>query len=260
MTNLLDTLASDAYDFARSHSYIALDVPSLESAKALVELFGEAVDGYKVGLELFHAAGMRVVERLVRDGKRVFFDVKLHDIPNTVAGALRVLRDSGIDMVNVHALGGPKMLEAARNALEGSTDRPQLIAVTVLTSLGDDALHQMQLPSSSALVPQLAQLAYHCGLDGVVASALDIEAIYTHVPASFVSVVPGTRPAGADVHDQVRTRTPGQAIASGATHLVIGRAVTQAASPLAALKSIWDEMERARTQRVDTERSHTSYE
>ncbi len=166
MTNVLDMLASHAYDFARSHSYIALDVPSLERAKSLVELFGEAVDGYKVGLELFHAAGMDVVEWLVRGGKRVFLDVKLHDIPNTVAGALRVLRDSGIDMVNVHALGGAKMLEAARNALEGSAHRPQLIAVTVLTSLGDDALHQMQLPPSSALVPQLAQLAYQCGLTG----------------------------------------------------------------------------------------------
>jgi orotidine-5'-phosphate decarboxylase len=243
MTQLRDLLESPAYNYARSHSYLALDVASWEEAERLVDEFGPVVTGYKVGLELFHAAGQRAVERLVKAGKRVFLDVKLHDIPNTVAGALRAIRDSGVEMVNVHALGGKHMLEAARDALDGGRHRPLLIAVTVLTSLSDDALMQMGLPKAQDLVPRLAELAHQCGLDGVVASARDLDGIYQRVPKSFVTVVPGTRLVGGERHDQARTLTPREAVAKGATHLVIGRAVTRAADRWQALKMVWDEME-----------------
>jgi orotidine-5'-phosphate decarboxylase len=247
VTELRELLASAAYDFAREHSYLALDVPSWEEAERLVEEFGPVVSGYKVGLELFHVAGQGAVDRLVAAGKRVFLDVKLHDIPNTVAGALRAIRDSGVEMVNVHALGGARMLEAARSALEGGKSRPLLIAVTVLTSLGDDDLARMGLPAAQELVPRLAELAHECGLDGVVASARDLDDIYERVPRSFATVVPGTRLPGGERHDQARTLTPREAVAKGATHLVIGRAVTRAADKWQALQQVWDEMQNGKS-------------
>ncbi|GMA49132.1 orotidine 5'-phosphate decarboxylase [Alicyclobacillus contaminans] len=247
---LRDLLGGPDYAFARAHSYIALDVASEPQALALVDAFGEAVNGYKVGLELFHSAGIAMVERLVRMGKRVFLDVKLHDIPNTVAGALRALADTGIELVNVHAVGGVRMMTAAREALPPAAGRPKLIAVTVLTSLGEAELRNLGLPEAAEWVPRLAKLVYQCGLDGVVASALEVPGIYAELPAHFLTVVPGIRPPGAAVHDQVRSVTPGEAIAAGASHLVIGRAVTRSDQPLQALQRIWDDMERAHRSAV----------
>lgn len=241
MTNL-PTLCDSRYDAARQQTYLALDVPSFEQAVAMLDMFGDAVDGYKVGLQLFHADGHRTLQELQERGKRVFLDVKLHDIPNTVAGALRSICEYGIEMVNVHALGGRKMLEAARNAVECAAKRPLLIGVTVLTSLSDDDLAELNVPAAAAMAMHLARLAAACGLDGVVASALDTAAIRAWAPEPFEIVVPGTRPAWAAVNDQARSLAPGRAIAAGASRLVLGRAVTQAGNPLQALQEIWDEM------------------
>lgn len=242
--DLREALSSPVYDDIRAHSYIALDVPTWDAASAFVDGFGPAVTGYKVGLELFHGDGPRAISALVRLGKRIFLDVKLHDIPNTVAGALREIRDEGVEMVNVHAMGGRKMLTAAREALEGGKQRPQLIGVTVLTSLSDADLLDLGYDGkdAAALAESLTRLCVDAGLDGVVTSALELERLRTFTPAGFEFVVPGTRPAGAPLHDQARSLTPGAALAAGATHLVLGRAVTKAEQPVAALKQIWDEV------------------
>lgn len=239
----LQALCGSEYEDLRRRCYVALDVPSWEAAKPLVSSLGSAVSGYKVGLELFHGDGPRALGELQELGKRVFLDVKLHDIPNTVAGALRVIRDADVEMVNVHALGGRRMLAAAREAVEGAK-RPLLIGVTVLTSLGDDDLAEIGCTSqqTTALAASLTGLCIDCGLDGVVTSALELKTLRSITPADFRFIVPGTRPAGAQLHDQVRTMTPSAALAAGASALVLGRAVTTADDPVVALKQIWDEV------------------
>lgn len=249
---LLSNLTDARYDAVRQMSYIALDVVDWVSAQPLVEYFGSAVDGYKVGLELFHGDGARTLAELAARGKRVFLDMKLHDIPNTVAGALRAICRHRIEMVNIHVSGGRRMLEAARAAVEqASTDqRPLLIGVTVLTSLGDSDLADAGiLATTDNLVARFSELAYQTRLDGVVASAWDVAAIRQQTSPSFEIVVPGTRPAGSHTHDQVRTLTPGAAVAAGASRLVLGRAVTGALDALVSLQSIWDEMCNAGTGR-----------
>ena len=209
-----DDLLDSRYDRVRQASYLALDVDNWEQANRLVSLFGEAVDGYKVGLQLFHGDGPRALEQLNRLGKRVFLDVKLHDIPNTVAGALRAICQQNIEMVNVHASGGRKMLEAARQAVDDSvasrsrgdggagagaidgshgpsgspkTAKPLLIAVTALTSLSDDALQEIgyRMPAKE-LVLRLAALTAESGLDGVVASAEELPGIRAYWPPNVV--------------------------------------------------------------------------
>jgi len=242
--DLRTTLADDLYDGVRRRSYIALDVPSREAAIRLVDTFGDAVDGYKVGLELFHAAGLSILDVLANAGKRVFLDVKLHDIPNTVASALKsICRHEGVEMVNVHALGGPKMLAAAREAVDRAAHKPLLIGVTVLTSMRPSDMAAVGLgDDAAASVARLTKLVADAGLDGVVASALELAEIVRVAPSGFVTVIPGTRPRGADVHDQVRVLTAGEAMAAGASHLVLGRAVTQVADPLRALQQIWEDM------------------
>lgn len=230
------------YDAARKRTYVALDVARWTDARVLVEQLGEVVDGYKVGLQLFHGDGAMALNQLRQLGKRVFLDVKLHDIPNTVAGALQAICEYGVEMVNIHATGGRKMMEAARAAVDTFSKRPLLIGVTALTSLSEADLDELNLPASGDWVNQLARLAMDCGLNGVVASALDIERIRTWSDASFEIVVPGTRPTGAALNDQARSATPGDAIQSGASRLVLGRALTQSADPLQTLQVIWDEM------------------
>ncbi|WDM02781.1 orotidine-5'-phosphate decarboxylase [Alicyclobacillus cycloheptanicus] len=255
------SLGDAVYDLARRRTYLALDAPRWADVAPLVERLGPAVTGYKVGLELFHGDGPRALGALRDLGKRVFLDVKLHDIPNTVAGALRVIRDSGVEMVNVHALGGRKMLLAAREALGDGADRPLLVGVTVLTSLVDEDLVEAgYLPHAGAgpayegdangpgangaarLAEALTALCVDCGLDGVVTSARELARLRTLTPDGFEFVVPGTRPQGAPLNDQARSMTPGEAAAAGATRLVVGRAVTQSRDPLVALKHIWDEV------------------
>ncbi|AEJ43178.1 orotidine 5'-phosphate decarboxylase [Alicyclobacillus acidocaldarius subsp. acidocaldarius Tc-4-1] len=232
----MQELASPAYDEARRRIYVALDVDSEERALDFVDRLSPVVDGYKVGLELFHRAGMRLVEALLKLNLRVFLDVKLHDIPNTVAGAIRAIAQYPIEMVNVHASGGFKMLAAAREAVDGSPHRPLLVGVTVLTSLTDADLEGMGVgTTSSAWVRRLAQMAEQAGLDGVVCSAQELEMLRDVVTSSFERVVPGIRLAGDRVHDQARVMSPDAAIRHGATRLVLGRAVTEADDPVAAL-------------------------
>lgn len=244
---IVSDLADDRVIACRKATYVALDVPTWTQAEALVTSLGESVDGYKVGLELFFGDGARTLQALAGLQKRVFLDVKLHDIPNTVAGALKAICVyPNIEMVNVHASGGERMLVAARDALPatgGAGARPLLVAVTVLTSLDRNDFLALGLPDGPAeAVARLAGLASRCGLDGVVASAQEIESIRSCVPAAFEIVVPGTRPVGADMHDQRRSLTPGEAFARGASRLVLGRAVTGEPNPRAALAGIWQEM------------------
>lgn len=240
---ILDELSSAKYEEVRRRSYLALDVDDWGVASEWVETFGGAVTGYKVGLEMLHRAGIRAVENLVAMGKRVFLDVKLHDIPNTVAGALKAICEMPIEMVNVHATGGRKMMEAARAAVDGSRYQPLLIAVTILTSLSEDDMRDLGFAMGpKATVSQLAALTETCGLDGVVASAEEVSLIRRTTRVGFEIVVPGTRPHGAVRHDQTRTLTPSEAMRAGASRLVIGRAVTQAQDKLAALQAFWDDM------------------
>lgn len=239
----LDTLASTSFDDARRATYVALDVETESQALDIVEALSPAVDGYKVGLELFHRTGTRLLDQLLSRNLRIFLDMKLHDIPNTVAGALRAICQYPIEMVNVHALGGRKMLEAAREAVNKSPYQPLLTAVTLLTSLGEDDIEELGLVGDAlSIVDRLTQLASSTGLDGVVCSAQELAQLATRVPTSFERVVPGTRLIGDSFHDQRRTRTPHEAIQLGATRLVLGRAVTRASNPLEALHAYWQEM------------------
>lgn len=239
----LGLLSESRFDSVRNRSYIALDVPSLHAATRLVEHFGTAVTGYKVGLELFHAAGYQMIEWLVGKQKRVFLDVKLHDIPTTVNRALRVICEFPIEVVNVHASGGSDMLAAAREAVDSASHHPTLIGVTVLTSLSTANLKEIGIDhSTDALVVKWSQLCQSSGLDGVVASALDVRAIRETCGPDFFTMVPGTRPKGAAQNDQQRSLTPQEAMKNGSTALVLGRAVTRAQNASLALYDIWEDM------------------
>ncbi len=221
---------------------VALDTPTAADARRIVERLGDDADFYKVGLELFTAAGPDVVSELVGQGKRVFLDLKLHDIPNTVAGAVRVSSDLGAELLTVHTAGGPAMLAAARDAAGG---RIRLLGVTVLTSLGAEDLQAVwgrPVDSVADEVGRLADLASASGLDGVVASAAEAQRIRRASPDAFLVVVPGIRPGGVDRGDQKRVATPTQAVRAGADYLVVGRAVTAAEDPEAALRDILEEV------------------
>jgi orotidine-5'-phosphate decarboxylase len=197
----------------------------------------------KVGKELFTRAGPKVVKDLVRRDFSVFLDLKYHDIPNTVAGACRAAADLGVWMVNVHAQGGRRMMEAARDAVAGAAQAPLLVAVTILTSLDQDDLFEVGL-SGTPLdnVVRLAKLAYDAGLDGVVCSPVEIRALRRTLGPRFLLVTPGIRPVGADSQDQKRVMTPGEAVARGSSYLVIGRPITRAKDPMAALEAIEAEL------------------
>jgi orotidine-5'-phosphate decarboxylase len=238
-----EMLLDSRYDVVRNHTYLALDVPSASEALALVERFGAGVTGYKVGLELYNAAGRPVVETLAKLGKRIFLDIKLHDIPNTVAGALRALKGLPVEMVNVHTLGGLKMLCAAKSALEDLEQPPLLIGVTVLTSLSEEDVSLLGVPGGlTAWSRRLLSLADEAGLDGVVLAAPELPLVAETIKRPFVRVVPGVRPAEADLLDQQRIATPLQAVSQGADHLVLGRGVLSQSDPLRALQKVWDEM------------------
>jgi len=202
----------------------------------------------KVGKELFTRAGPAVVEQLVSRGFQVFLDLKYHDIPNTVAGACGAAADLGVWMVNVHAQGGRRMMEAARDAVARASASPLLIAVTILTSLGQDDLFEVGLsgpPLDNVL--RLAKLAWDAGMDGVVCSPQEIKALRKTLSGRFRLVTPGIRPAGADSQDQRRVMTPAEAVQRGASYLVIGRPITQAPDPMAALAAIEEEISLKKT-------------
>lgn len=197
----------------------------------------------KVGKELFTRAGPPVVEQLVSRGFQVFLDLKYHDIPNTVAGACAAAADLGVWMINVHAQGGRRMMEAARDAVASESGPPLLVAVTILTSLGQDDLFEVGLsgpPLDNVL--RLAKLAWDAGMDGVVCSPQEIKALRKTLSGTFRLVTPGIRPAGADTQDQRRVMTPAEAVQRGANYLVIGRPITQASDPMAALAAIEKEI------------------
>jgi orotidine-5'-phosphate decarboxylase len=223
---------------------VALDVDTAAEARALADRLRGAVGGFKIGSRLFTSEGPPLVEELASRGDRVFLDLKFHDIPTTVAGAVTAATRLGVWMVNVHASGGSAMMRAARAAADEEAARwsrpvPLVIAVTMLTSLDQQALAEIGLDQSmTAHVERLAALAEASGLDGVVASPQEIDVIRRRVGRRFAVVTPGIRGAGDPRGDQSRTMSAAEALAAGASYLVVGRPIIAAADPRAAAERI----------------------
>jgi len=230
--------------------FVALDYPDAASALAVAEKLAPLGVSYKVGMQLFYAEGMSVVHRLQKYGKTVFVDLKLHDIPNTVAGAVDSLVRQGVDFLNVHTQGGPEMMRAAAEAAGKAAqacgrETPKLIGVTYLTSLSEQHLrdfHFVESASLSEYVQHLAMQAKLCGLHGVVCSAQEAPMIREVCGKDFLLVTPGIRPAGGQDQDQSRVITPGDALRNGSDYLVVGRPIMGAADPAQAAQAILDEM------------------
>lgn len=223
---------------------VALDFSDHASADALVSQLDPALCRLKVGKELFTRTGPVSIEQWQGRGFDVFLDLKFHDIPNTVAAACRAAADLGVWMINVHALGGRRMLEAARASIGEGTERPLLVAVTVLTSLDDADLSDLGLSVSAAeLASRLAEVSRETGCDGVVCSARDAESMRSRFGEDFMLVAPGIRPSGSGVDDQRRTMTPAEAVRAGADYLVVGRPVTAAPDPAGALRELAAEID-----------------
>jgi orotidine-5'-phosphate decarboxylase len=227
---------------------VALDYANPNDALDLVKRLEPGRCKLKVGKELFTREGPTLVGQLVAQGWDVFLDLKFHDIPNTVAKACEAAADLGVWMVNVHALGGRRMMEAAREAVDKKPHRPLLIAVTILTSMGDEDIREIGLLGSPAdNVRRLANLTKDAGLDGIVCSPKEITVLRADLGPHLQLVTPGIRPAGAAKGDQTRVMTPAEAKQAGASHLVIGRPITGAADPLEALAAIEQELSGNRT-------------
>lgn len=224
--------------------YVALDTPDVGAAIAMAQQLAGYVGGVKLGKEFFVANGPDAVRAVGGLGMPVFLDLKFHDIPNTVAGAVRSALPSTPAILNVHAMGGSAMMRAAKEALDaGEGPAPMLIAVTVLTSLGDEDLAELGISANAEdQVVRLAKLTQSCGLDGVVCSPREIGPIRAACGDDFKLVVPGIRPSWAATGDQKRITTPSDAVASGADYLVIGRPITSADDPVKAAKMIADEI------------------
>ncbi|WP_028255159.1 orotidine-5'-phosphate decarboxylase [Veillonella magna] len=228
---------------------VALDVSTMEQMKDIVGTLGDAVSFYKVGMELFYAAGEDTVAYLRDCGKSVFLDLKLHDIPNTVAQGVKSLTRLGANLITIHGQGGAVMLKAAADAAreaaeELGVERPKLLAITVLTSFDDTTWSGIggQLPIADQ-VRRLALLAKDAGVDGVVASPLEAKLIREACGDDFLIVTPGIRPTFAVANDQKRIATPSSALRDGASRLVIGRPITKADNPREAVRMILEEME-----------------
>lgn len=223
---------------------VALDFSSDQPALALADQLNPKKCRLKVGKELFTSSGPALVRELHRRGFDVFLDLKFHDIPNTAAGAVAAAADLGVWMVNVHASGGEKMMLACRERLEVfGESKPLLIAVTVLTSMTEQDLRGIGISASAgAHVSRLATLTKNCGLDGVVCSAQEAPGLKAEQGTAFKLITPGIRPANADKGDQQRIMTPAAALKAGSDYLVIGRPITQATDPLAALEAIYEEV------------------
>jgi orotidine-5'-phosphate decarboxylase len=228
---------------ARERLIIALDVSSAAAAQKIVAAVGDSACLYKVGKQLFTAEGPAIVRDLVASGRRVFLDLKFHDIPNTVAAAVAEAAKLKVSMLTVHASGGSRMLNAATEAAASSPAKPLVLAVTVLTSFRDADVQEVGF-SGRVMdnVLRLAQLARANGCGGIVTSAKEAAEVRRELGAGFAIVTPGVRPAGSDVGDQARVATPAEAIAAGASHIVVGRPITAAADPAAAARAIVDEM------------------
>lgn len=233
----------DAPSSVRERLIVALDVPDARSAQNLVTRIGEAAGLFKVGLQLFTAEGPDLVRDLVSSGRKVFLDLKLHDIPNTVVHAVQSANSLGVHMLTIHAAGGSEMMRAA---VQAANQRLSLLAVTVLTSLNDNDLQQIGVAGRTLdQVLRLASLAQTAGCNGVVASPHEVAQLRKSLGEGFGIVVPGVRPAGGDKNDQQRIATPAETIRAGASHLVVGRPITQAADPGRAAHEILAEMESA---------------
>ncbi|HEY6185608.1 MAG TPA: orotidine-5'-phosphate decarboxylase [Terriglobales bacterium] len=226
----------------RDRLIVALDVSSAAAARKIVAAVGESVSTFKVGMQLYTAEGPGLVRELVAAGRKVFLDLKYHDIPNTVASAVKEAAGLGVSMLTVHAGGGSKML---RGAVEAAAANPSLIvlAVSVLTSMDEDDLHEISVQGSvEKQVLSLGKLALDAGCQGLVSSAKEAPALRKSYGEKFALITPGVRPAGLEHGDQARVVTPAQAVQAGASHIVVGRPITGAANPQQAAKNIIDEI------------------
>lgn len=233
----------DFVEAARKRLIVALDVPKAASANQLVAELENTCHWFKVGLELFIAAGPAVIETFVARGHSVFLDLKLFDIPNTVAAAVRSAASLGVRMISLHAAGGPAMLFAAHSALDGIPDAPELLAITVLTSMDQQQVNAVGLNRSPVeQVGLLARLGIESGIRGFVCSPQEVASLRTLTGPEGVLVTPGIRPAGSKPGDQKRVATPAEALRQGASYLVVGRPITQADDPAEAAEAILIEM------------------
>ena len=223
---------------------VALDVSSTREVEQVVDALGDSVSFYKIGLELFSAEGPDVVRAVKGRGKKVFLDLKLHDIPRTVERAVKAGAALGVDLMTIHAVGGKAMIRAAKDAaLACGPHAPKILAVTVLTSLDQSDLADLGITRDMrGQVEALGRLACANGADGIVCSPKEVAAMRAALGPDALLVTPGVRPAGADVGDQKRVATPGQAVRDGSTHLVVGRPILDAADPCAAARAIAAEM------------------
>lgn len=234
----------------RQRLIVALDVSTAAAAKKIVAAVGDSAFCYKVGMQLYTAEGPAVVRDLVSSGRKVFLDLKYHDIPNTVGAAVSEAAKLGVSMLTVHASGGGKMLGAAVDAAAASPGM-KVLAVTVLTSMAAADLPEIGVTSSvDAQVLRLARFALENGCQGIVASAQEAKSLRQELGNQFTIVTPGVRPAGTDVGDQARVVTPAQAVAAGATHIVVGRPITEAADPGAKAREIIGQIEHRETAAV----------
>lgn len=223
---------------------VAVDVSSASEARRIVQTIGDAAGTYKVGKQLFTAEGPQIVRDLVASGRKVFLDLKFHDIPNTVAGAVRSACELGVSMLTVHASGGGKMLKAAAEAAAQSPAKPLVLAVTVLTSFSETDLQEIGvIDTVSSQVLRLGALARNAGCGGLVASAREAKELRRELGEGFAIVTPGVRPAGSAAGDQARVVTPADAIAAGSTYLVVGRPILDAPDPAKAAADIISEIE-----------------
>jgi len=227
----------------RERLIVALDVSSAREALKIVASLVDSVQTYKVGMQLYTAEGPQMVRDLVGSGLKVFLDLKYHDIPNTVAAAVREAAKLGVSMLTVHASGGTKMLQAAVEAAREKDSGPQILAVSVLTSMDDQDLNEIGVHGQVVdQVVWLASLALEAGCSGVVSSAREVKTLREKLGTDFLAITPGVRPAGTAHGDQARVTTPAEAIAAGATHIVVGRPITEAANPAEAAAKILQEL------------------
>jgi orotidine-5'-phosphate decarboxylase len=234
---------SEPLALARQRLIVALDVPTAAAAIAVVDRLEGAYPWFKVGLELFTAAGPILLETLLHRGHRIFLDLKFHDIPNTVAGAVRSAAGLGVHMITIHSAGGPLMLAAARESIQGMANPPELLAVTVLTSMDAAQMTSIGLDRSpSDQVELLGRLGLQAGIRGFVCSPREVARLRAVTGPEGILVIPGIRPAGAAIGDQKRVATPSETLRNGASYLVVGRPITQAPNPAQAAEAILTEM------------------
>lgn len=243
VASILETLYTREMISPRERLIVALDVSSEADAQKILDALGDRVSTYKVGMQLFTALGPRFIRDMVSSGRQVFLDLKYHDIPNTVAAAARDAARLGVSMFTVHASGGGKMLRAAADAAREVNPAIKVLAVTVLTSMAEQDLAEVGVENKLLdQVLRLSEIALNSGCGGVVSSARESSQLRSKLGVDFLIVTPGVRPTGADHGDQARVVTPAQAIAAGASHIVVGRPITAAPDPAAAAKSILDQL------------------